>query len=49
MGSRLWARLTGGLGRSQERGEGEEEADAWEDLDEESLGESEEELIGGEV
>ena len=39
--ARLWARLTGGLGRSLE---GEEEED-WEDLDEESLGSSE--GIGG--
>ena len=42
---RLWARLTGGLGRSQEAGEAEED---WEDLDEETLsdtdGEEEPEL-----
>ena len=35
MAARLWARLTGGLGRSQEVGG---EGDEWEDLDEESLG-----------
>ena len=38
--ARLWARLTGGLGRSQ--GEDPGEAD-WEELDEESLGDTEEE------
>ena len=37
--ARLWARLTGGLGRSLE-GQEEEGAGDWVDLDEESLGDS---------
>ena len=46
--ARLWARLTGVLGGSQEAREQEEELGDWEDLDEESLG-SEDSDVGGAV